>query len=49
MTAYLMHAAVSGTIMSSIAYGKPADFDKLIDATKELLYRVLAPTRAKNQ
>lgn len=43
MLAYLTHAAVSGTMMTSIAYNKPADFDGLVQATKYLMYRTFAP------
>jgi AcrR family transcriptional regulator len=43
MIAHLMHAAISGTMMTAIAYKRPADFDKLVEATKYMLYRTLAP------
>jgi AcrR family transcriptional regulator len=43
MLAYLTHAAVSGTMMTAVAYKKPADFDGLVKATKYFLYRVFAP------
>jgi AcrR family transcriptional regulator len=46
MLAYLTHAAVSSTMMTSIAYGKPADFDRLVAATKYMLYRTFAPPDA---
>jgi AcrR family transcriptional regulator len=44
MLAYLTHAAVSNTMMTSTAYNRPADFDALVAATKDMLYRVFAPT-----
>lgn len=43
MTAHLLIAAVRNTIGSSIAYGDPADLNRLVAAVKELHYKALAP------
>lgn len=43
MTAYLLDAAISETISDHIAYGEPADLDRLIAASKELVRKTLAP------
>ncbi len=43
MLAHLAHAAISGTMMTAIAYNRPADFEGLVRATKYIFYRTLAP------
>jgi AcrR family transcriptional regulator len=43
MTAHLLDAAISETVSDHITYGEPADIDRLIAATKELVRKTLAP------
>jgi AcrR family transcriptional regulator len=43
MAAHLINNAISMTFGNWAAYGEPADFERLIAATKEFLYKVLAP------
>ena len=43
MLAHLAHSAISGTMMTSIAYNRPADFEGLVEATKYMFHRTLAP------
>ena len=47
--AYLTHAAISGTMMSSIAYNKPPDFDHLMEVTKYMVRRVFAPDESQSE
>lgn len=43
MTAYLLDAAISEPVVDHLTYGEPADLDRLIASTKELLRKALAP------
>lgn len=43
MAAHLINGAISTTFGNWAAYGEPADFERLAAATKEFLYKVLAP------
>jgi AcrR family transcriptional regulator len=44
MAAYLINNAIGGSIMSAIAYGKPDDVPRLVEAMKEFVYRaIVAP------
>ncbi len=43
MTAHLMTAAIRDNIASCLCYGEPADLDRLVEASKQMLYKALAP------
>jgi AcrR family transcriptional regulator len=43
MSAYLLSAAVSETIMNAIVYNDPPDLDRLLAQAKELFHKALAP------
>ena len=43
MTAHLITAAIRDNIASSLCYGEPADLDRLVEASKQMLYKALAP------
>jgi AcrR family transcriptional regulator len=43
MTAHLITAAIRDNIATSLCYGEPADLDRLVEASKQMLYKALAP------
>lgn len=43
MTARLINAAVRDNLASCLCYGEPDNLDRLVDASKQLLYKALAP------
>ena len=43
MFALLSTAAISGTILTAIAYNRPSDFERLTRAQKQFMYRAFAP------
>ena len=43
MTAHLLDAAISETLSDHITYGEPADLERLVAATKELVRKTIAP------
>jgi AcrR family transcriptional regulator len=45
MAAYLINAAIRDNIVTCLCYSEPGDMDRLVAASKELLYKALAPQR----
>ncbi len=43
MTAHLITAAIRDNIATCLCYGEPADLDRLVEASKQMLYKALAP------
>jgi AcrR family transcriptional regulator len=43
MTAHLITAAIRDNIATCLCYGEPADIDRLVEASKQMLYKALAP------
>ncbi len=43
MTAHLITAAIRDNIATCLCYGEPADLDRLVEASKQMLYQALAP------
>jgi AcrR family transcriptional regulator len=43
MTAHLITAAIRDNIATCLCYGEPSDLDRLVEASKQMLYKALAP------
>jgi len=43
MTAHLITAAIRDNIATCLCYGEPNDLDRLVEASKQMLYKALAP------
>ncbi len=43
MTAHLITAAIRDNIATNLCYGQPPDLDRLVEASKQMLYKALAP------
>ena len=43
MTAHLVTAAIRDNIATCLCYSEPEDLDRLVEASKQLLYKALAP------
>jgi len=43
MTAHLITAAIRDNIATCLCYGEPKDLDRLVEASKQMLYKALAP------
>ena len=43
MTAHLITAAIRDNIATCLCYGEPDDLDRLVEASKQMLYKALAP------
>jgi TetR/AcrR family fatty acid metabolism transcriptional regulator len=43
MTAHLIIAAIRDNIATCLCYGEPSDIERLVEASKQMLYKALAP------
>jgi AcrR family transcriptional regulator len=43
MTAHLITAAIRDNIATHLCYGEPADLERLVEASKQMLYKALMP------